>query len=394
MAAAAFLAPPDGGRGRDASIAGQRSRMDGSKSREGEPASASAGQTLGKVEIFNALRTAARSMGLNKTDLALLWALINFRPEQIIPPDADGRAIVFPSNATLRARLNVEADSTISRAMAKLEAAGLVRRHMSPNRKRYRVRDAGDGGLAFGIDIMPFWASRHDILVAARAAADRTADRRVAIARLRGAIARASAAEGDCAGIGAVIQEARCMLRRRRIGTADLQEAATRIDSLCVSLLPSNSHDSVMQSARHTEDSKTEDRPAAAPDPVTLERAFPTVTRLIRDVAAAHPRDPLHEVTELVALGLGLPRASWKAAVRTVGPLPALACLGRLAEQPDVARPWAYFGTLVRSVDSGRTTLQDLVRRRSPASCAPPQAHGSVRQYRTMENEPVEARPH
>ena len=382
--------------------------MAGSRGRAGGPDHQPA-QPVGKVEIFNALRLAARSMGLNRTHLDLMWALINFPREQILRPGSDGRLIVFASNATLRSRLNVLADSTISRAIRTLETAGLVLRHMSPNRKRYRVRGAADDtAIAYGIDIWPFWLARERILAAARSASASAADQRIALARLRAALAEATRMRPEGPGFETTVEEARSMLRRR-VDPAILHQAAARLEDLCAAIPTGSSahilHDSDEQNARHIEDVDSEDRSHRRdpdPDPEHMERSFPKVTRLVRDVAASQPDEPLTQTLQLVALALGIARESWISATTRIGPVPALACLGRIAEDPEVIdRPSAYFAALVSRLATGETTLADLMRRRRPrgqsgtrSGCAAAASHATLRPPAGSKETAIEASPH
>ena len=364
------MTPTERGRGHDAAIAGRRIGASLSRRRAGGRDSSNP-TTWGKVEVYNALRLAARSLGLNRTDLALMWALLNIRPEQVMRPDPDGRVVIFASNATLRSRLNVQADSTISRAVQKLEKAGLVLRHMSPNRKRYRVPDASGGtALAFGIDIWPFWLARERIASAARETSARTAEHRLGLARLRAAIARAETIDPPCSDRQAAIQGARALLRRRAEPAA-INQVAASLEAISASgptkqTAPAVSlHDTDKQFARHNEDGETEERSPNAADPAQMERAFPKVTRLVRDVAARQRNEPLATTLQLVALGLGISRESWHHATHQIGPIPALACLGRIAEDPEVIeRPSAYFAALVSRLATGQTTMAAILYRR------------------------------
>lgn len=364
------MTPTERGRGHDAAIAGRR--IGASLPRRGAGAGDRPNPTAwGKVEVYNALRLAARSLGLNRTDLALMWALLNIRPEQVMHPDRDGRVVIFASNATLRSRLNVLADSTISRSLQKLERAGLVIRHLSPNRKRYRVPDATGGtGLAFGIDIWPFWLARERIASAAREASARAAEHHLGIARLRAAIARAATIDPPCPDLQAAIQGAKALLRRRSEPAA-INQVAASLEAISEpafqtqGALAANLHDTDKQIARHNEDDEIEERSPSPADPAQMERSFPKVTRLVRDVAARQPNEPLATTLQLVALGLGIPRESWQQARHQIGPLPALACLGRIAEDAEtIERPSAYFAALVSRLATGQTTMAAILYRR------------------------------
>lgn len=99
------------------------------------------------------LRKAAPVMGIKKTALDVLEKLLSFHPDGIIDP-MSGNTIVFPSNETLRERLNGLSERTLRRAIGDLVEADLVCRCDSPNRKRYRRVLAGKV-IAYGFDVAP-----------------------------------------------------------------------------------------------------------------------------------------------------------------------------------------------------------------------------------------------
>ena len=102
-----------------------------------------------KWDVLRDLATARTRFSLSDRDLAVLQALLSFYPGAKL--DDPQKLVVFPSNATLCARLNGMPCSTMRRHLSRLLEAGLITRRDSPNGKRYRRRE----GPAFGLDLTP-----------------------------------------------------------------------------------------------------------------------------------------------------------------------------------------------------------------------------------------------
>ncbi len=110
-------------------------------------------QSVNKWEILRELGVARAAFDLSDRQLTVLQALLSFHPEQELTPDGKS-LIVFPSNASICARLNGMPCSTMRRHLARLVEAGMIQRRDSPNGKRYTKR--GHAGVqAFGFDLSP-----------------------------------------------------------------------------------------------------------------------------------------------------------------------------------------------------------------------------------------------
>ncbi|WP_420329035.1 plasmid replication protein RepC [Mameliella sp.] len=124
-----------------------------------------------KWQVFRNLTTARHAYGLSDRDLVVLNAMLTFLPSDELDPD--NGLIVFPSNATLSSRAHGMPESTLRRHVAKLVQSGVIRRHDSPNGKRYARRDrSGTIRRAFGFDLSPLLAKAQEIAEAAREAED------------------------------------------------------------------------------------------------------------------------------------------------------------------------------------------------------------------------------
>lgn len=109
---------------------------------------------VNKWELFRELCAGRAAFAVSDRDLTVLDALLSFHKGSTLS-DNDS-LVVFPSNRALGERAHGMAESTLRRHLAALVGAGLIRRHDSPNGKRYAARGA-EGGIAraFGFDLRP-----------------------------------------------------------------------------------------------------------------------------------------------------------------------------------------------------------------------------------------------
>jgi len=150
-----------------------------------------------KWQVFRAICTARRKLGVSERALAVLDALLSFHPETVLSGDG---LVVFPSNAQLSLRAHGMAVSTLRRHLAALVDAGLVLRRDSPNGKRY-ARKSRDGEIdkAFGFDLAPLAARAAEF--EALAEEIRAEERARRYAKERITLARRDLAKSIAAGI-------------------------------------------------------------------------------------------------------------------------------------------------------------------------------------------------
>lgn len=160
---------------------------------------------IDKWQILQDLSDGAVEFDLNHRTLGVLRALLTFhRPREISAEPLS--AVVFPSNKTLAHRLNGMPESTLRRHLAQLVAVGVIIRHDSANRKRFK-RGAG---TAYGFDLAPL-AQNADYI---SKIATRARDRRVRLANLRDEVAQMRQRVLDILGPSPLTEEARVLLRR------------------------------------------------------------------------------------------------------------------------------------------------------------------------------------
>ncbi len=124
------------------------------------------GALASKWKLLKAAEDAREPLGLKRTSLALLRTMIALVRSDNISTAATDQHICFASNATLAERVHVSV-KTVERHIAALAEAGLVRRIVSGNGKRWARRDRqGKVVLASGLSLLPL-AEKHAELIQA-----------------------------------------------------------------------------------------------------------------------------------------------------------------------------------------------------------------------------------
>lgn len=149
---------------------GRRAISAGLMASETAAASPASSITVDKWAILQDLTDGREAFGLTDRNLSVLSALLSFYPAREL---SGGVLTVFPSNSSLSGRLHGMPESTLRRHVAALVDAGMIRRHDSPNGKRYATRD-GRGRIdrVFGFDLTPLLLRAAEINDAATAARD------------------------------------------------------------------------------------------------------------------------------------------------------------------------------------------------------------------------------
>ena len=308
-----------------------------------------------KWTILRDLTTGREAFGLTDRNLAVLSALLSFHPSR----DLRGGALtVFPSNASLSARLHGMPESTLRRHLAALIEAGMIRRQDSPNGKRYATRD-GNGRIdhVFGFDLRPLLDRAPEIAQAADEARDRV--RRIRRTRQTIALLMRDAAlcEGPATCQAGLADLQRLM--RRKLDLAALGQIESRLLCLLADLgslveAPEMSgNDSQNERRHHNTDSDTlesekgedsEELPPlatilkAAPE---IESYAPEPLRTWRDLVG---------VAEFVRPMLGITAETWAFARSSMGEGAAAAALSCILQRfGRIRNPGAYLRRLAQT---------------------------------------------
>ncbi|PZQ46309.1 MAG: hypothetical protein DI556_20780 [Rhodovulum sulfidophilum] len=335
-------------------------------------------------DIFDPVTAARAELELNATDLAVLRAILSYLPGDWIHVDAPEAHVCFASNCAIAARVGLSGDSTVNRALRKLEAAGIVQRRASANHKRYPRRTRqGEVISIYGISLAPALEGHDRVLGLVQTLAARA--NRIDILRGRCAdlIDHLRASNPDT-GTGTIelINAAKKQLRRvptemalselvaaleaelRNIGITATKEM--RAPSIVLS-------DNDSQIERHKEAQKN--------PPVTyddLRLAFPTVTSFTDSASSARE---FERRADILAESLPDTASAWRRAKQVLTFPRAYILLGYALERGDrLRRPGAYIHALTtrcaRNADLARelvktsmSRLAKLPRRQSRCPC-------------------------
>lgn len=357
------------------SILGHGAVPAGQVSAETAPDGPSASVSIDKWDLLRDAVQARQHLGVSDRDLAVLSALLSFHPLPGL--DLRARLTVFPSNASLSARLHGMPESTLRRHLAALVRAGLLARRDSPNGKRY-ARRGRDGQIerAFGFDLMPLARRATEIAATAqqsRAEAEEMRRLREEISvnlRDAGRARLAAMAEGNAPALSAEHLADLHRQSRRKSDLAALQRlcAESRIAfdlvaPVAVETAIPGGNDS--QNERHYQSSET-DEPESECDEEGKTRecganrlTIETVLKATPDIRAYSAR-PIRNWRDLLDVGafvapmLGITQSVWAAARRTMGDdvaATAIACL--LQQASRIRAPGAYLRVLTAHAAKG-----------------------------------------
>ncbi len=307
-------------------------------------------------------------LGLNATDLAILRAVLSFLPAETVSTARPDGHICFAGNAAIAERAGVGGDSTVNRAIRKLEAAGIVARRSSTNRKRYARR--GRGGvvlLAYGIDLAPLLTRRSEL--AARLAEAEEADGRILILREE---CRALASKLPAFDV-ASREEARRVLRRKPHAEHLERLRTALLDRLKPEDRPDRTvdpRDRDTESERHIREeninikTKNTERISFA----EIKLAFPTLVSYLGETGGL---SEIARTADILARGASLRIQTWEHCKASLGIVAACVVLGALLEEfGSVTDPTEYVEQTTRRIARGRMSLGALLCRTRTGSLA------------------------
>ncbi|MBL3675156.1 plasmid replication protein RepC [Paracoccus aerius] len=321
------------------------------------PLSASWQQSVDKWSLIQDLTDGREALGLTDRNLAVLSALLSFYPGRELRA---GALMVFPSNASLSARLHGMPESTLRRHLAALCQAGLINRCDSPNGKRYATRD-GQGRIdrVFGFDLRPLLDRAAEIAEAAedaREARRLVRKTRQSISLLLRDLALSPAEPGMQS--GACLAELQRMMRRK-LDLAALGQIESRLLCLLADLgslveAPEMSgNDS--QNERHQQNTDSDDLESVKADEPNELPPLELVLKAAPEIAtyAQAPVRNWHDlarVADFVRPMLGITRETWSFARQSLGEGQAAVALSCILQRfSDIRNPGAYLRRLAQA---------------------------------------------
>lgn len=329
-------------------------------SADGTPLATSQQQSVDKWSLIQELTDGHEALGLTDRNLAVLSALLSFYPGREMRP---GALTVFPSNASLSARLHGMPESTLRRHLAALCQAGLIDRCDSPNGKRYATRD-GQGRIdrVFGFDLRPLLDRAAEI---AEAAEDARETRRL-VRKARQSISLLLRDLAETLGEPGVqsAETAPCLaelqrLMRRKLNLGALGQVESRLLCLLAELgspakTPEMSaNDS--QNERHQQNTNSDDLESVRVEEPSELPPLALVLKAVPDIAT-YAQAPVRNWRDLAGVAnfvrpmLGITQETWSFARQSLGEGQAAVALSCILQRfSDIRNPGAYLRRLAQA---------------------------------------------
>ena len=333
-----------------------------------------------KWQLLDQLTQAAETYDLSHRTLTVLQALLTFLPTRHIPSGPAG--IVFASNQRLSERLHGMPESTLRRHLAQLLRAGIVRRHDSPNRKRFALSRGGEVTAAFGFDLSPMvhqaGAITH-VATEARARQEELLALRDEILMLRAMLMQETGHEEQLAEVGKLL--------RRKADKTELREMTAAIKNLLKTGLEEASKTEELSTAcaqneRHIQDSDIIHFDSEVQGVCTPERSYPsgnkeaekgqsvTLSQILSTCKEHRSFFPetlrnwsdVERISDKIAPMLGIDQPVMIDAKRIMGrEAAAITVLCMLEKATAIRSPGAYLRRLTQMANDGAFSLKPMV---------------------------------
>ncbi|MFQ8433658.1 helix-turn-helix domain-containing protein [Amaricoccus sp. W119] len=317
-------------------------------------------------DIFDPVTTARAELALNATDLAVLRAILSYLPGDWIHVDAPEAHVCFASNRAIADRVGLSGDSTVNRALRKLEAAGIVQRRASANHKRYPRRTRqGEVISIYGISLAPAFEAHDRVLALVQTLTARANRIDILRARCADLIDHLRASNPDPnTGTIELVNAARKQLRRVPTEAA-LSELLTALEVQLYKVgTPTAEEMKAPSSVLSDNDNQIEQHKEAEKNPpVTyddLRLAFPTVTSFTDSASDARE---FEQRADILAESLPDTASAWRRAKQVLTFPRAYILLGYALERGDrLRRPGAYIHALTTRCARNADLAHELVK--------------------------------
>lgn len=268
--------------------------------------------------VFRALRDARCVFGLKPGHIQTLQALISF----LRPGQGD---TVFASNFEICRRVGGIDERTLRRHIDRFIDLGMIERHDSPNRKRYRVSSRDGRIVSFGLSLSPLLKRAGDFLDAAAELEETRRDQVFLRKQILVGLAHIDTIEPG----SAVSENARRMMRRKLAVdeyrclldqvTNHLGQMSTVVDVKITTKLPANDGQTVRHLSKSEKEKKESERVES-----DLLPSVPTLTAICREATAFAPAglrtwDDIERHAQNLAPMMGIQPGTFNEASKRVG---------------------------------------------------------------------------
>lgn len=321
--------------------------------------------------VFRALRDARSAFGLKPGHIQTLQALLSF----LRPGQGD---TVFASNLEICRRTGGVDERTLRRHIDRFVELGMIARHDSPNRKRYRVSSRDGQVISFGLSLSPLLKRAGEFL---NAAAELEETRRDQIFLRKQILVGLAHIDGIEPGSAFAESARRTMRRKLAIAkyraileqvTDHLRQMSTVVDVVITTKLPANDG----QIVRHLSKSEKERNESEGAENDLLP-SVATLTAVCREATAFAP-GPLRTWNDIerhaqnLAPMMGIQPGTFHEASKRVGSERTAAAVFILLQLGTRIRSYAaYFHSITLGKRAAGFRPTAILERLSVSTCVP-----------------------
>lgn len=300
--------------------------------------------------VFRALRDTRSLFGLRPGHVQTLQAMLSF----LKPGHGD---TVFASNDEICRRIGGVDERTLRRHIDRFVELGFMKRHDSPNRKRYRVKSSEGHSISYGLSLTPLLARASELLAAAQEMENARRDRMFLRKQILTRLAHLDEADPE----SELTRQVRRVLRRKLSITdyralidqleAHCEQMSTVVDVPDTTKLPANDG----QTVRHHSKSKKGKKDLET----TRNNETPAVQTLtaVCDQAASFATNSLRNWLDVerhartLAPMMGIHESTFEKAARKIGAQKASCAIFIILQMSSRVRD---FGAYFHSITLGR----------------------------------------
>lgn len=300
--------------------------------------------------IFRALRDTRSLFGLRPGHVQTLQAMLSF----LKPGHGD---TVFASNKEICRRIGGIDERTLRRHIDRFVELGFMKRHDSPNRKRYRVKSSEGQSISYGLSLTPLLARASELLAAAQELENARRDRVFLRKQILGRLAHLDEADPD----NKLSHEIRRVLRRKLsiteyralLGELDVQckRTSTAVDAPDTIKLPAKDGQIVRHHSKSRKEQK--DLESASTNETPALQTLTTVCDQATSFATSSLENWLQVESHARSLApmMGIHESTFEKAARKVGSQKASCAIFTILQMGNRIRD---FGAYFHSITLGR----------------------------------------
>jgi len=321
--------------------------------------------------VFRALRDTRSLFGLRPGHVQTLQAMLSF----LKPGHGD---TVFASNDEICRRVGGIDERTLRRHIDRFVELGFMKRHDSPNRKRYRVKSSEGQSISYGLSLTPLLARATELLVAAQEMENSRRDRVFLRKQILTRLAHLDEADPD----NELTHQVRRVLRRKLSITeyralldkmkVHCEQTSTAVDAPDTMKLPANDGQTVRHHSKSEKEQK--DLESASNNETPALQTLTTVCDQATSFATSSLRNwlDIERHARTLAPMMGIHESTFEKAARKIGSQKASCAIFIILQMSNRIRDFgAYFHSITlgrRETDFNPSLLLERISRSGAAT--------------------------